>query len=142
MNTLSVISSSSWCGLEARGGERVGHQPLGSLSDENWCAETLTATRKWPGQAAASAQACRSAHSPSIADQVAVLGDRNEHAGADRSALGVVPAHQRLEPGDDVVGRADDRLVIHLQLAARERVAQVFLDLAPLRAPRSLRSFG
>jgi hypothetical protein len=42
------------------------------------------------------------------------------------------PAHERLERDDLVAFRADDRLIVHLQLAPGERVTQVLLDLAPL----------
>ena len=64
MNTLSVISSSSWRGFKPHVASALA-TTVGRLSLENWCAETLTATRSSPGQLAASAQAWRSAHSPS-----------------------------------------------------------------------------
>ena len=52
-------------------------------------------------------------------------------ARVEQAALGVLPADQRLEPGDLAAAQADDRLVVEDQLVAFERVAQLALDLEP-----------
>ena len=44
----------------------------------------------------------------------------------------MVPAHQRLRPGHDVGPRIDDRLIIQLQLAVRDRIAQILFQLPPV----------
>jgi hypothetical protein len=63
MNTLSVISSSSWLGFRPDDASAL-VTIVGRLSEVNCWAETLTATLSSPGHCAASAQAWRSAHSP------------------------------------------------------------------------------
>ena len=64
-------------------------------------------------------------------DQAAVLGDRDELAGVEQAALGMVPAHQRLEADDLAAAQGDHRLVVQLELVAVERVAQLALGLEP-----------
>ena len=54
-------------------------------------------------------------------------------SGGTSAALGMLPAHQRLGP-DDVAGRDfDERLVVHEQLVAFERVAQCVLGRQMVR---------
>ena len=80
-------------------------------------------------------QACSSTHAAERDDHPALLGDRDELRGREQPALGVLPAHQRLEAADRAVAEADDRLVDDAQLVALERAAQVALGLqAPDRA--------
>ena len=52
-------------------------------------------------------------------------------AGVELPALGVLPADQRLEPGDLAAGEGDDRLVVEGQLLALDPLAQLALDLEP-----------
>ena len=73
---------------------------------------------------------------PDRLDQAAVLGDRDEVAGVEQAALGVAPAHQRLEAGDLAAAQGDQRLVVELELVALERLAQLALDLEPAQRPR------
>lgn len=63
MNTLSVISSSNCRGFSPLEASAF-FTTVGKFSDENCCADTLTATLTFPGHLAASAQDWRSAHSP------------------------------------------------------------------------------
>ena len=51
--------------------------------------------------------------------------------GEHEAALGMVPAHQRLEAADLVALEIDDRLVVQLELAVGERLAQIELAAAP-----------
>jgi hypothetical protein len=60
-----------------------------------------------------------------IVDQAGFLGQRNEAGRADRAQFGMVPAQQRFGLAQASRGRLDDGLVEHLQLALRERRAQV-----------------
>ena len=83
------------------------------------------------GQVAASAQAVRSTHSPSWIDQAGLLGDRNELGRRDHAALGMVPAQQRLAAVIAVVADVDQRLVVQLELAAHDRLAQIEFQRAP-----------
>ena len=64
-------------------------------------------------------------------DQAAVLGDRDELGRVEQAALGVLPAHQRLEAADLAGAKVDHRLVVERQLVALERVPQLALDLEP-----------
>ena len=50
-------------------------------------------------------------------DLPALLGDGDEVGGRDQPTLGVLPAHQRLEPGDRAIVDAHDRLVGDEELA-------------------------
>ena len=63
-------------------------------------------------------------------DQAGLLRDRNELGRRDHAALGMVPAQQRLAADDPVVADVDQRLVVQLELAAHERLAQVDLQRA------------
>jgi len=65
-------------------------------------------------------------------DEAALLGDGDEGGRRDDAALRVAPADQRLEAGQGAVGQGDQRLVVHLQLAALLGLAQVGLQLEAL----------
>jgi hypothetical protein len=54
---------------------------------------------------------------------LSLLGHGNELRRRQQAALGVTPAQQCLEPADLLVDDADEGLVMHLELAARERIA-------------------
>ena len=100
-----------------------------------WRAERLTATSsgRSSGRSSCQSRAWRQARllhpAADRLDQPAVLGDRDELAGVEQAALGVVPAHQRLDAGDLAGAEAIDRLVVQLELVALERVAQLALGL-------------
>jgi hypothetical protein len=64
-------------------------------------------------------------------DQAGLLGERDELERRHEPALGVVPAHERLDAGDPAVVELDDRLVVELELAVLERALQVGLELEP-----------
>ena len=53
---------------------------------------------------------------PSGDDQPGLLGDPDELRGREQAAAGVVPADQRLEPGDRLGGQVHRRLVVQHQL--------------------------
>ena len=76
------------------------------------------------------------AQRPSVQDQAAFLGDRDELGRADLAAVLVLPARQRLEAGDLARLQVDQRLVEELQLVLVERAAKLGLDreAAPRRA--------
>lgn len=57
-------------------------------------------------------------------DDAGPLGHGDELAGRDQAALGIAPAHERLDAHDRAVGRAADRLVVQLELAALDRPPQ------------------
>ncbi len=65
-------------------------------------------------------------------DQAGLLGERDELAGGDRAAVGVLPADQRLDPDDVSVGERDDRLVVAPELARVERALEVRLEVETL----------
>ena len=70
-----------------------------------------------------------------IPDNTHILGDRDKDRGRDIAMLGVIPAHQRLAALDLVGPGADERLVVHRNLAIGDRVAQILLDLAAMSRP-------
>ena len=63
-------------------------------------------------------------------DQAGLLGQRDELDRRDEAALGVMPAQQRLQTADLVALEVDERLVVELELAVGQRLAQVELQLA------------
>ena len=62
-------------------------------------------------------------------DQPGLLGERDEVSGGDQAALGVVPAQQRLHPGDVAVGQPHDRLVVQLELATVQAALEIGAQL-------------
>jgi hypothetical protein len=61
-------------------------------------------------------------------DQAGVFRDRNELVGADQSALRMTPAYQRLGPADALSPHVNDRLIVQLELAVRNRLAQIIFE--------------
>ncbi len=57
---------------------------------------------------------------PDRHDQTGLLGEPDEIDRAEEPALGVVPAQERLEVDDPTRLEVEDRLVVHLELTARE----------------------
>ena len=97
----------------------------------NCTAETLTAIFMSSGQVAASAQACRSTHSPIALIRPVSSATGMKSAGRDETAFGVVPAQQRLAPAHLIVREPHQRLVVQLELVVDERLAQVDFERAP-----------
>ena len=71
------------------------------------------------------------AHDPAAdrQDRAVLLGDLDELAGRDQPAIGMLPAHERLEPGDAPGLERDDRLVDEPQLAEVDRVLELGSEL-------------
>ena len=66
-----------------------------------------------------------------VDDEAVLLGDRDEVVRGHEPAGRVLPAHERLERHDAVLGERDDRLVLHDELVVLQRAAQVGLELEP-----------
>ena len=67
-----------------------------------------------------------------LQNEPAFLGDRYEHGGRNGTALGMVPAQQRLEAGYRAALNIDLRLIDDPQLIARNRVSQLMLQKTPI----------
>src|SRR5258708_35136239 len=66
-------------------------------------------------------------------NEAGLLGQRNEGRRRDHSLVRMIPANQGLEPADVAARQIDHRLVVELELAGRQRLAQVqFHDAAGL----------
>ncbi len=102
----------------------------GSCGLANCSGETLTATRTSSGQFARSWQAVRSAHSPIVRDQAGILGDaRRTWSGDIQPFVGWFQRIRASKPRDPFGRGIDHRLIIQLQPAVRDRIAQVLLEL-------------
>ena len=66
-----------------------------------------------------------------VDDEAVLLGDRDEVVRGHQPACRVLPAHERLEGHDAVLGERDDRLVLHHELVFLQRAAQIGLELEP-----------
>ena len=66
-----------------------------------------------------------------LVDQAGILGHRNEFGGRDHAAFGMAPAQQRLAAGDLVAREIDQRLVVDLEAAVGQRLAQILLHGQP-----------
>ena len=102
------------------------------LGVENCTGDRLTAILRSPGHCAAWRQASRQRPFAERQDEAAVLGDRDEHGRRNHALDRMVPPRERLEAGHDIAAQIDDRLVVQLELAALDRLAQIHLDLAPV----------
>ena len=69
-------------------------------------------------------------------DEPGLLGDGQEVVGRNKSALGVLPAHERLESYDASVAHVDLRLVVDDELAMLDRAAQLDFSAQPLLGAR------
>ena len=65
------------------------------------------------------------AHSPSGTMKPISSASGMKCAGRDHALLGMAPADEGLEAADLVAREIEDRLVVQLELAGRERLAQV-----------------
>ena len=105
----------------------------------NWRPERLTLDeRRWCGSLLPRGQlptGFLQHHPPNRHDQPRLLRDRNERVGVQQPALGVLPARQGLEAFDRPVRQADDRLIVHPELAPRDGAAQVVLQCELLDGP-------
>ena len=70
------------------------------------------------------------------ADRPDLLGERDEAVGRYQAAGRMLPAHQRLGADDGSALHGDERLVEDAQLAALHRVAQVLVQVQPIRHRR------
>jgi hypothetical protein len=66
-------------------------------------------------------------------DEAALLGARDELVGPDHPALGMLPAHERLDRDGAPVAQVDDRLEVDDELVAGDRALQVARQLAALQ---------
>jgi hypothetical protein len=62
---------------------------------------------------------------PDAADEAGLLGDVDELRGGEQAPVWVVPAQERLSGGDRPVREVEDRLVVHLELAAVLRTGEL-----------------
>ena len=69
-------------------------------------------------------------------DQARLFRHRDEGVGRHQAAARVLPAQQRLDPGDAAGGEVDLRLVEEPELAALDPLAQVVLERQPLERAR------
>ena len=68
-------------------------------------------------------------------DQAGVLGQGDELARHDQAPVGMVPADQRLQPGQAAAAELDHRLVADGELLADDGPAQRRLEVEPLHGP-------
>ncbi len=140
-STDSVISSSSRSAARPEAARAEITVFTRMLVARNWAGDRLTARRMWSGQRGRLAAGL--AHHPLAerVDQAGLLGDRDEVGRRDHAAVGVVPAQQGLAARDPVGARAEQRLVVELELALGQGPAQVRLEgRAGLRASSMARS--
>jgi len=71
-------------------------------------------------------------------DQADFLGHGNKLFGRNQAALRMLPAQQRLKSADFAAGQIDQRLIVEFEFVALERLAQVELELAPIRICASI----
>ena len=93
--------------------------------------ERLTAILMWSGQLRAAAHASPDRPLAELNDEADLLGHRDEGAGRNQALLGMAPADQGLDPADLVGPEIDDGLVVQLELAGGQRLAQIVLHGAP-----------
>ena len=62
-------------------------------------------------------------------DEAALLGERHEDGRRNEAEIGIVPARQRLEADDMIVGERDDRLEMHVDRVGNDGVAQRLFEL-------------
>ena len=111
---------------------RAGNAPLAS-----WRGLVLTQTSSGSARGKRSCQrgavaAGRGEHPVAErADQAGVLGDRDELDRVEEPAVGVLPAHERLDGGDGAALQLDDRLVDDAQLALLDPAPQLVLGPQP-----------
>ena len=103
----------------------------------NWRADRLTATRMGAGPWSRHlhAWAARLEQHPArdLANQAGVLGQRDERVREHQAAFGVLPAHQRLDPGQRAGADGDLRLVEQQQLVAVDGPAKARTEDHPVR---------
>src|SRR5690606_31812367 len=72
-----------------------------------------------------------------VVDQAVVLGEANELIGPHQTVLGVLPAHQGLDPHDVAAGEVHHRLVVIDQLATGDAPGQFVGGVAPCARARA-----
>ncbi len=126
-----MISSSSWRGGELGVGERAddGRRQAGldelDRREVDRDPDILGPFRRFEAGGAQHPFADRE-------DQAGFLGERHEQAGRDHAAGRMVPADQRLEAGQLLGLGVDHRLILELELAARDRLPEVGLEDLPV----------
>ena len=116
IRVLSVISSQITFGstFERRriSGELVGQRRLRELAAATGCTLTVTSARRGACHHDTCRHASWSAHAPIGTMRPVSSASADELVGPDQAALGVLPAHERLEADDAPGLEADDRLVV------------------------------
>ena len=129
IRTASVISSSSRLAGEAGFGQRRHHLQRQRAAPE-------LNRRDVDGEADVAGPACGfpagGVQHPfaELVDQAGVLGQRDELGGRNHAALRMAPAHQRLAAGDRVGLQVDAGLVVDLEAAVDQRLAQIDFQAA------------
>ena len=114
----------------------------GDATSRSWRGATLTLTagvarcRPCRSSRAASSHAVSSTCWPISSMRPGLLGERDERQRAERSALGVLPANERFQRRDAARLQLEDRLVVHDQLAASGRAAEVRFEVESLDRAR------
>ena len=99
----------------------------------SWRPETLTVTPrsaacgKRSRHCATCAVACSSTQRAERGDEAGLLGEADELGRADDAVARAVPAHERLDAEQPVLGDVEDRLVVDAELLALDGAAQVAL---------------
>ncbi len=105
---------------------------LGSAGKMSCLAETLIATRDLLGPGGGGAARLLDHPFAQLHDQARFLGERDEIVGRDDAAGRMVPADQRLEADQALVGGVDQRLVEQAELLGLDAGAHVLLELEPV----------
>ena len=99
----------------------------------NWIGDMLTAMRRSPRPAAFPGRALAAGlvQDPFVdrQDQARLFGQAQERAGRQQAALRVLPAQQRLDADDLVAAQIDLRLIVQHEFVARQRTAQLGLEM-------------
>ena len=130
ISTASVISISSRLAgrPEAASAPAIFSASVGHFSCTG---ETLTAIRTWRGPGGGLGAGGSQHPFAEFDDQAGIFRDGDEFGRRDHAALGMAPAQQRLAAGDLVARQIDQRLVVDLEAAVDQRLAQVALHGEP-----------
>ena len=105
---------------------------FGSAGKMSCLAETLTATEIFSGQQAAARQASSITHSPRSMIRPDSSASGMNCVGRDDAAGRMVPADQRLEADQALVGGVDQRLIEQAELLGLDADAHVLLEPEPV----------
>ena len=142
--TDSVISSTSVGGSSPAGLAAPRGTSSTIVSDCSCLTDRLTLIVSGAGRGNCSCSAARLGGTPRCSTQrpIGTIRPVSSASGMNSTGgivprVGCVPAQQRLDAVDRAAGEADDRLVVHRELAVVERALEVGAQLEPLDAPRS-----